>query len=254
VPCGPGEVSRPSPADATGLTCEGTAADRRPDSSMAVAPACAQAGGWPHRTVPRGRPDAPHATRRSPHVRPRAQPLRSDRFGQAAERFARVFGTPKFILGQTLLVVVWIALNAMAVSLRWDPYPFIVLNLAVPTQAAYAAPLILLAQTRQADPDKAAADNIARIADEQRRHVEQQSNGLRDLVQANTALTERIAAVTSDIHAVACGQLRSQLSDDDVRRHHTLPRPTHKRVRAAPAAAGWPARARDRGEPQAVRT
>jgi uncharacterized membrane protein len=132
-------------------------------------------------------------------------PFGTDRFGKAAERFARFFGTPKFILGQTLLVAIWIALNAVAVSLRWDPYPFILLNLAFSTQAAYAAPLILLAQTRQADRDKAAADDVARIADAQRRHVEQQSAGLRELLQANTALTERVASLTSEIHAAACG-------------------------------------------------
>ena len=78
----------------------------------------------------------------------------NDRFGKAAERFARFFGTPRFIVGQTILVAIWIILNAAAVSLRWDPYPFILLNLAFSTQAAYAAPLILLAQTRQADRDK----------------------------------------------------------------------------------------------------
>jgi uncharacterized membrane protein len=132
-------------------------------------------------------------------------PFGTDRFGQTAERFARFFGTPKFILGQTLLVVVWIALNAVAFGLHWDPYPFILLNLAFSTQAAYAAPLILLAQTRQADRDKVSAEHIARIADAQRRHVEQQSGGLRDLLQANTALTQQIAAATSEIHAAACG-------------------------------------------------
>jgi uncharacterized membrane protein len=132
-------------------------------------------------------------------------PFGTDRFGKAAERFARFFGTPRFILGQTLLVAVWIAINAIAVSLRWDPYPFILLNLAFSTQAAYAAPLILLAQTRQADRDKAAADDVARIAETQRRHVELQSGGLRDLLQANTALTERIVALTSEIHATTCG-------------------------------------------------
>ncbi len=79
-------------------------------------------------------------------------------FGQTAERFARFFGTPRFILGQTVLVAVWIALNAAAFSFRWDPYPFILLNLAFSTQAAYAAPLILLAQTRQADRDKMRED------------------------------------------------------------------------------------------------
>jgi uncharacterized membrane protein len=131
-------------------------------------------------------------------------PFGSDRFGQAAERFARFFGTPRFILGQTLLVAVWIALNAAAVSLRWDPYPFILLNLAFSTQAAYAAPLILLAQTRQADRDKAASEEATRMADAQRRHVEQQSGGLEELLEANTALTDRIAALTGEIHAATC--------------------------------------------------
>ena len=133
-------------------------------------------------------------------------PFGADRFGKAAERFARFFGTPRFIIGQTLLVAVWIALNAMAVSLRWDPYPFILLNLAFSTQAAYAAPLILLAQTRQADRDKVAADQVARIADAQRKHVEQQSGGLRELLQANTELTERIAALTTEIHTITCAE------------------------------------------------
>jgi uncharacterized membrane protein len=78
----------------------------------------------------------------------------NDRFGVLAERFARFFGTPRFIIGQTAIVALWILVNAAAVSLRWDPYPFILLNLAFSTQAAYAAPLILLAQTRQAERDK----------------------------------------------------------------------------------------------------
>jgi uncharacterized membrane protein len=141
-------------------------------------------------------------------------PFGTDRFGRAAERFARFFGTPRFILGQTVLVAVWIALNAIAISLRWDPYPFILLNLAFSTQAAYAAPLILLAQTRQADRDKVAADDLERIADAQRRHVEQQSHGLRELVEANTALTQRIAAITSEIHAAACGPTAGKPRDD----------------------------------------
>src|SRR5438045_1688874 len=73
----------------------------------------------------------------------------TDRFGVAAERLARVLGTPRYIAAQTVVVAIWIAVNAAAVALRWDPYPFILLNLAFSTQAAYAAPLILLAQTRQ---------------------------------------------------------------------------------------------------------
>ena len=79
----------------------------------------------------------------------------SESFGPAAERFARFFGTPKYLLWQTLIVLIWIALNAVVWSLRWDPYPFILLTLMFSTPAAYAAPLILLAQNRQADRDKA---------------------------------------------------------------------------------------------------
>ena len=90
----------------------------------------------PRGTTPRRTPDA-------------------DAFGPAAERFARFFGTPKYLLWQTVIVIAWIAVNAVAWSLRWDKYPFILLNLVFSTQAAYAAPLILLAQNRQADRDKA---------------------------------------------------------------------------------------------------
>ena len=131
-------------------------------------------------------------------------PFGTDRFGQTAERFARFFGTPQFIIGQTLLVVVWISINVVAVTARWDPYPFILLNLAFSTQAAYAAPLILLAQTRQADRDKVAAEGTAELAAVQRRHAEAQSSGLRELIQANTALTERVATLTAEIHAETC--------------------------------------------------
>ncbi|MET9002348.1 DUF1003 domain-containing protein [Amycolatopsis sp. NPDC004169] len=77
-----------------------------------------------------------------------------DSFGRFTERIARFLGTGKYLFWQTLIVVVWIVLNITAVSLQWDPYPFILLNLAFSTQAAYAAPLILLAQNRQDDRDR----------------------------------------------------------------------------------------------------
>jgi uncharacterized membrane protein len=131
-------------------------------------------------------------------------PFGTDRFGILAERFARFFGTPKFIIGQTLLVMVWIALNAIAISLRWDPYPFILLNLAFSTQAAYAAPLILLAQTRQADRDKGAAEKLERISERQRLHIESETGSLRELLQLNTQLTEKIAGLTTELHVVMC--------------------------------------------------
>jgi uncharacterized membrane protein len=78
-----------------------------------------------------------------------------DAFGLAAEKFARFFGTVTYLLWQTVIVIVWIILNGIGVAFQWDPYPFILLNLMFSTQAAYAAPLILLAQNRQADRDKA---------------------------------------------------------------------------------------------------
>jgi uncharacterized membrane protein len=80
--------------------------------------------------------------------------LDPDAVGRFAEGIARFLGTGRFLAVQTIVVVVWIALNVAAVDLRWDPYPFILLNLAFSTQAAYAAPLILLAQNRQADRDR----------------------------------------------------------------------------------------------------
>ena len=77
-----------------------------------------------------------------------------DWFALKAEAFARFFGTPVFLVIQTVVVAVWIGLNVMGLT-KFDVYPFILLNLAFSLQAAYAAPLILLAQTRQADRDKA---------------------------------------------------------------------------------------------------
>ena len=84
--------------------------------------------------------------------------LDPDAVGRFAEAIARFLGTGRFLAVQTVIVVVWIALNVFAVRLQWDPYPFILLNLAFSTQAAYAAPLILLAQNRQADRDRVQAE------------------------------------------------------------------------------------------------
>ncbi len=75
-------------------------------------------------------------------------------FGMLSERIARFLGTGKFLFWQSVFVVSWIIVNLAAFSLAWDPYPFILLNLAFSTQAAYAAPLILLAQNRQDDRDR----------------------------------------------------------------------------------------------------
>jgi uncharacterized membrane protein len=82
-----------------------------------------------------------------------------DSFARISERVARFLGTGRYLAIQTVLVIVWIALNLVLVGVyQWDPYPFILLNLAFSTQAAYAAPLILLAQNRQADRDRVSLD------------------------------------------------------------------------------------------------
>jgi uncharacterized membrane protein len=138
-----------------------------------------------------------------------------DAFGRRAEAAARFFGTPQYILGQTIAVVVWIALNAVAIVHHWDPYPFILLNLAFSTQAAYAAPLILLAQTRQAERDKAAVDQLEAHRAEVLRHSEERAAALKretdelkallasntELTRQDKELTERVEALTREIHA-----------------------------------------------------
>ena len=97
--------------------------------------------------------DQPKAMRPRPSLRPR---MDIEKFGQASEDIARFFGTAQYLVIQSVIVIIWIALNILVVTrgIRWDPYPFILLNLAFSTQAAYAAPLILLAQNRQANRDK----------------------------------------------------------------------------------------------------
>ena len=81
--------------------------------------------------------------------------LDPDAFGRFSEAIARTLGTGRFLAIQTVFVVAWISLNAFAWRYQWDKPPFIALNLAFSTQAAYAAPLILLAQNRQDDRDRA---------------------------------------------------------------------------------------------------
>ncbi|TKJ34225.1 DUF1003 domain-containing protein [Blastococcus sp. CCUG 61487] len=99
--------------------------------------------------------DVPSAGARRFGLLPRLNP---DAVGAGAEAVARFLGTGRYLAWQTIIVVVWIALNAAAFAWQWDPYPFILLNLAFSTQAAYAAPLILLAQNRQADRDRVQAE------------------------------------------------------------------------------------------------
>jgi len=132
-----------------------------------------------------------------------------DTFGRFAEKTARFFGTPKYILGQTVIVLLWIALNSFALIHHWDPNPFIMLNLIFSTQAAYAAPLILLAQTRQADRDKVEADRVDARHTELETSMKGETDKLLELLQSNTTLTQQdtdltgqVAALTREIHAL----------------------------------------------------
>ncbi|WP_175324643.1 DUF1003 domain-containing protein [Frankia sp. Cppng1_Ct_nod] len=100
-----------------------------------------------------GRLDQPRPSRRSALTR---RPYEPDAFGRIAERVARFIGTARFLVVQSVVVVLWIGYNiVMPPGLRFDNYPFIFLTLALSLQAAYAAPLILLAQNRQDDRDRA---------------------------------------------------------------------------------------------------
>jgi len=139
-----------------------------------------------------------------------------DAFGRAAEHAARFFGTPQYIIGQTIVVIAWVVLNAFALAGRWDPYPFILLNLAFSLQAAYAAPLILLAQTRQADRDKHIEERAEQHHEEQVRFAEArvaavkaETDKLTGLLESNTQLTredkeltEQVAELTREIHTL----------------------------------------------------
>jgi uncharacterized membrane protein len=92
--------------------------------------------------------------------------------GRYSEAIARFLGTGRYLAWQTILVVVWISLNLFAVRLRWDPYPFILLNLAFSTLAAYAAPLILLAQNRQENRDRVSLEEDRRRAQQTKADTE----------------------------------------------------------------------------------
>ncbi len=114
-------------------------------------------------------------------------------FGAFAEGIARFLGTPYYLISQTTLVIAWIVFNGFQLFVSFDPYPFILLNLAFSLQAAYAAPLILLAQTRQAERDKTWSDADAR-------HREELSQNTLTLLQQNTELTERVAELSRQVH------------------------------------------------------
>jgi uncharacterized membrane protein len=113
-----------------------------------------------------------------------------DTFGALSERLARFLGTGTYLFWQTLIVIIWIILNLTALSLQWDPYPFILLNLAFSTQAAYAAPLILLAQNRQDDRDRI-------ILDEDRQRAAQTKSDTEFIARELAALRVAVGEVVT---------------------------------------------------------
>jgi uncharacterized membrane protein len=148
----------------------------------------------------RQRPHTHHFRFHAPHAH-LSRVFGDDWFAVKAEGFARFFGTPTYLVAQSVIVAVWVAVNVAGLT-SFDVYPFILLNLAFSLQAAYAAPLILLAQTRQADRDKVHAD-----ADAQHRealasaHAERldlaakMSTQIFELLEQNTHLTK----ITQDL-------------------------------------------------------
>jgi len=115
----------------------------------------------------RQRLDTPRTSRR--RFTPRVD---IEAVGRYSEQIARFLGTGRYLAIQTVLVIVWISFNLIAVSLRFDPYPFILLNLAFSTQAAYAAPLILLAQNRQENRDRVSLEEDRRRAEQTKADTE----------------------------------------------------------------------------------
>ena len=127
--------------------------------------------------------------------------------GQSTEAIARFFGTGRSLLIQTILVIVWIAVNLIAVEARFDPYPFILLNLAFSTQAAYAAPLILLAQNRQENRDRVTLEEDRRRAAQTKADTEYLS---RELAALRLAIGE---VVTREYLRDELDELRALLTD-----------------------------------------
>jgi uncharacterized membrane protein len=134
-----------------------------------------------------------------------------DWFARLSEKVARFLGTGRFLAIQTVLVIVWITLNLTALSLQWDPYPFILLNLAFSTQAAYAAPLILLAQNRQDDRDRISLEEDRMRAERTKADTEYLA---RELAALRIAIGE---VATRDYLRSELDKLGARLEDRPVR-------------------------------------
>jgi uncharacterized membrane protein len=149
-----------------------------------------------------------------------------DVVGRFAETTARLMGTGRFLTIQTVIVLIWVAVNIWVIRLQWDPYPFILLNLMFSVQAAYAAPLILLAQNRQADRDRVQAEEDRARAAQTRADTEYLA---RELAALRVAIGE---LATRDFIRSELGRLAP---DEDADRREK--RPEKRRDAAQPAPA-----------------
>jgi uncharacterized membrane protein len=146
-------------------------------------------------------------------------PYEPGAFGRFSESVARNLGTARFLIVQSVLVLIWISVNVLSITLRWDPYPFILLNLMFSVQAAYAAPLILLAQNRQEDRDRQALENDRAVATRTQENAEYLARELAAvrLALSNTAtsteLRDSIDALSERLDRVIESQTPSALRD-----------------------------------------
>lgn len=148
-----------------------------------------------------------------------------DTVGAYAEKIARFFGTGRYLMWQTVFVAIWVLLNLGAFWWQWDPYPFILLNLAFSTQAAYAAPLILLAQNRQEDRDRISLNEDRRRAFETKSNTEyitRELAGLR-LALGDVVTRDYLRHELEDLHGLL-ERIEAKLDDEvaarTAARHH----------------------------------
>ena len=144
-----------------------------------------------------------------------------DAFGEFSEAIARHLGTARFLVIQTVVVAIWIFINVVVITLRWDPYPFILLNLAFSTQAAYAAPLILLAQNRQELRDRAQTETDRRVAERTQADAEFLA---REIASVRLALGDMVTTEDLDDRLQKLGDSIEKLSRQ-LGTHPTAPEP-----------------------------
>ena len=141
----------------------------------------------------------------------------AEAFGRFSEAIARFLGTGRYLFWQTLIVLVWIIFNTVGIVKHWDPYPFILLNLVFSTQAAYAAPLILLAQNRQDDRDRASIDRDREVASRTQADTEFLA---RELAAVRLALAD---VVTSEDLEDSLARLAKMITEQSSANGHSAP-------------------------------